>query len=79
MSYQDMNDVEKCPRSLSEKEEASLRLGCGNDKYGNNQYVCVPNEEKSSLKEYCHNDIMGLFPESKLNLIYFQSFVFTRS
>lgn len=55
MEYRD-----KCPSSFSEVENASKRLGCGNDKFGNNQYLCLPSAEKDSLIEFCHTGIMGL-------------------
>ena len=55
-----MKYTNECPSSLSEVEKASKRLGCGNDKFGNNQYLCLPSEEKDSLIEFCHNGVMGL-------------------
>ena len=47
-------------------DEASKRLGCGNDLYGNNQYMCLPNVEKTALIEFCHDDIMGIHEEGKM-------------
>lgn len=55
MEYRD-----KCPSSFSEVENASKRLGCGNDKFGNNQYLCLPSADKDSLIEFCYTGIMGL-------------------
>lgn len=55
-----MEYLDECPSSVSEVENASRRLGCGNDKFGNNQYLCIPRAEKDSLIEFCHNGIMGL-------------------
>lgn len=52
--------VNSCPTTLSEVIKASQRLGCGRDIYGNNQYICVPNTEKTSLVEFCYNGIMGI-------------------
>ncbi|XP_062590500.1 uncharacterized protein LOC134252078, partial [Saccostrea cucullata] len=52
--------VDSCPPNLTEVIKASSRLGCGVDKYGNNQYMCLPNIEKTGLVEFCHNGIMGL-------------------
>lgn len=51
--------VDKCPGSKEEINEASIRLKCGNDEYGNNQYLCVPNAEKTSLVEFCYSGLMG--------------------
>ncbi|XP_062575803.1 uncharacterized protein LOC134237683, partial [Saccostrea cucullata] len=51
--------VDTCPRNRTETVEASIRLGCGRDKYGNDQYMCLPNLETTSLVEFCHNGIMG--------------------
>ena len=58
-----MVPVDFCPKNQAEVEEAGKRLGCGQDKYGNNQYMCLPNVEKTSLVEFCHNELMGLVHE----------------
>nr|XP_022293324.1 uncharacterized protein LOC111103959 [Crassostrea virginica]XP_022293325.1 uncharacterized protein LOC111103959 [Crassostrea virginica]XP_022293326.1 uncharacterized protein LOC111103959 [Crassostrea virginica] len=58
-SVQALNFVDKCPSNLTEKEKASKRLGCGSDKYGNNQYICVPNVNMTNLVEFCFNGLMG--------------------
>ncbi|XP_062577671.1 uncharacterized protein LOC134239510 [Saccostrea cucullata] len=52
--------VDSCPQNITEVLESSSRLGCGQDKYGNNQYLCVPNTDKTGLIELCYNGIMGL-------------------
>ncbi|XP_062574186.1 uncharacterized protein LOC134236023, partial [Saccostrea cucullata] len=52
--------VDSCPQNLTEAINASTRLGCGRDKYGNDQYICLPNIEKSGLVELCHDGIMGI-------------------
>lgn len=36
------------------------RFGCGNDIYGNSQYICFFNKEKMYLKEVCFDGIMGM-------------------
>nr|XP_022290155.1 uncharacterized protein LOC111101829 [Crassostrea virginica] len=54
-----------CPKTQEEVKHASNRLGCGNDQYGNNQYMCLPNVEKTSLVEFCHDGIMGIQEEGK--------------
>ena len=55
--------VASCPKNRTEVEEAGRRLGCGQDRYGNNQYMCLPNVEKTSLEEFCHNQLMGIVPQ----------------
>lgn len=55
--------VTTCPSNLTEKISASNRLGCENDIYGNNQYICAPNKAKTSLVEICHDGIMGIVEE----------------
>lgn len=55
-----MDFVNDCPRNLAEIAEASTRLGCLNDTYGNNQYICVPNVILTSLVEFCYDGIMGI-------------------
>ena len=54
-----MARVEACPKNLTKVIEASKRLGCKNDKYGNNQYICLPNVDNTSLVEFCYGGIMG--------------------
>ena len=39
---------------------ASGILGCGFDVYGNNQYMCLPNAEKTSLVQFCVDGLMGM-------------------
>lgn len=50
----------QCPKNETEVYEASKRIGCGVDFYGNNQYMCIPNEKKSSLVEFCFDGAMGI-------------------
>ncbi|XP_061195063.1 uncharacterized protein LOC133203263 [Saccostrea echinata] len=52
--------VDSCPQNLTDTLLASARLRCGKDKYGNDQYLCIPNSEKTGLVELCHNGIMGI-------------------
>ncbi|XP_062579436.1 uncharacterized protein LOC134241391 [Saccostrea cucullata] len=54
------NFVESCPQNTEEVLESSIRLSCGQDRYGNDQYICVPNIDKSGLIELCYNGIMGM-------------------
>nr|XP_022286793.1 uncharacterized protein LOC111099689 isoform X1 [Crassostrea virginica]XP_022286794.1 uncharacterized protein LOC111099689 isoform X1 [Crassostrea virginica] len=55
-----MGEVNVCPKNQTEVDEAGKRLGCGQDKYGHSQYMCLPNEEKTSLVEFCYNGVMGI-------------------
>nr|XP_022286456.1 uncharacterized protein LOC111099463 isoform X2 [Crassostrea virginica] len=55
-----MASVEKCPETLTAVNASSKQLNCSIDTYGNNQYMCLPNAEKSSLVEFCYNGIMGI-------------------
>lgn len=49
-----------CPTGKDEALSAQERLGCGNDSYGNSQYICLPNKEKTQLVEICFGGIMGM-------------------
>ena len=51
--------VEACPKNLTKVFEASKRLGCKNDEYGNNQYICLPHVDNTSLVEFCYGGLMG--------------------
>jgi hypothetical protein len=51
--------VESCPGNATAAAEASSRLGCGRDEYGNDQYICAPNDSKTSLVEFCHDGIVS--------------------
>lgn len=55
-----MTSVGVCPKNRAETYTASERLNCGTDKYGTNQYMCVPNKEKTSLVEFCYGGVMEL-------------------
>lgn len=54
-----MSLVSSCPRTEAEFSKASERIGCGIDTNGHDLYICIPNEEKTSLVEFCHNEVMG--------------------
>lgn len=66
-----MIETKSCPKNQTEFDEASNQLGCGNDRYGNKQYMCLPNVEKTALFEFCHDDIMGIQEEGK----YFKNII----
>lgn len=59
--------VKSCPTTQDTYLEASRRLGCVNDTYHHNQYICLPNTEKTSLVELCNNAIMGIQDKGYLN------------
>lgn len=59
--------VSECPKNEYDVIQASKRLGCGYDIYGNNQYMCVPNKSKTSLVEFCFQGVMGMVEKGKLN------------
>lgn len=52
--------VNVCPTNEHDVIQASKTLGCKNDTHGNNQYLCVPNMEKTSLVEFCFEGLMGI-------------------
>lgn len=56
-----MTVVDRCPQNQTEASKAATRLECPTDKYGNNQYMCLPNWQKTSLVEFCYNGLMGLY------------------
>ena len=58
-----MVQVETCPKTPEEIKKASEALGCGNDEFQRNQYMCLPNVEKTSLVEICYDGIMGIQEE----------------
>lgn len=60
--------IQACPENQNEVIEASRKLGCSYDKYGNNQYLCLPNEEKTSLIEFCSDGVMGIRDKGKSGL-----------
>lgn len=60
-----MTSVTSCPKTQTEVSKAAIRLRCGTDKYNNNQYVCLPNTEKTSLVEMCYDGVMGFYEKGK--------------
>lgn len=57
--------VLRCPETMEEVNEARLRKGCENDQYGKNGYMCIPNQDRSSLVEFCYRGVMGLIEQGK--------------
>lgn len=58
--FEGMGVVDVCPRRQIDITTASKKLGCKNDTYGNNKYMCVPKDDKSSLVEICYDGNMGI-------------------
>ena len=73
-----MVQVETCPKTPEEIKKASEALACGNDVFQHNQYMCLPNIEKTSLVEFCFGGIMGIQVEGiiKANRISHSTCVF---
>ena len=65
-----MLEVKACPKNQLEIDKATERLKCGVDSYGNNQYMCLPNEQKTSLVEFCYKGIMGIEDKGKTIRFY---------
>lgn len=59
--------VDVCPENEHDVIKASKRLGCGIDIYGNNQYMCIPFKNKTSLVEICFQGVMGIVEKGTLN------------
>lgn len=55
-----MSLVKVCPKNEHDVMQASKTLGCDYDRYGNNQYMCLPNKNKTSLVEFCYQGVMGI-------------------
>lgn len=60
----------KCPKNQNEVDVASLRLGCGKDLYENNQYMCLPNMEKTALVEFCFDGVMGIQSKGMQRILF---------
>lgn len=59
--------VNKCPKNEHDVIQASKRLRCRNDTYGNNQYLCLPIKNKTSLAEFCFQGLMGIVEKGTFN------------
>lgn len=68
-SLKEMPSVDVCPKNVKDLMTASTSLGCGDDVYGNNQYLCLPNENKTSLVEFCYDSLMGMIEKGILTYI----------
>lgn len=61
-----MTLVNECPKNENETIQASKKLNCGLDEYDNNQYLCLPHVNKTSLVEFCFNGSLGYRDKGKL-------------
>ena len=68
-NFKTMVRVKKCPNNLTAVLASSRRLGCGRDVYGNSQYMCLPNVQKSALVEFCYGDFMGMHEKGVYNFV----------
>lgn len=64
--------VRSCPTTEAEFFKASERMGCDTDTNGHDQYICIPNEQKTSLVEFCYNEVMGIREKGIAILIFLQ-------
>ncbi|XP_062611095.1 cyclic GMP-binding protein C-like, partial [Saccostrea cucullata] len=56
-----VNEVDSCPTTNHTWYEAGARLNCSHDVYNRLQYLCIPNQEKTTLLEFCYDKIIGLY------------------
>ncbi|XP_062573904.1 uncharacterized protein LOC134235775 [Saccostrea cucullata] len=56
-----VNEVDSCPTTNVTWYEAGARLNCSHDFFNRLQYLCIPNQEKTTLLEFCYDKIMGLY------------------
>lgn len=64
--FSEMTLVNECPKNENETIQASKKLNCGLDEFDNNQYLCLPHVNKTSLVEFCFNGTMGIQEKGKL-------------
>lgn len=57
--------VHECPKTEDAVNLSRIKMGCGSDKYGNNQYMCLPREDLEYLEEFCYPREMGIQEEGK--------------
>ncbi|XP_062571010.1 uncharacterized protein LOC134233029 [Saccostrea cucullata] len=60
-----VNKVDSCPSANNTWYEAGVRLNCSHDVHNRLQYLCIPNQEKTTLLEFCYDKIMGLYEKGK--------------
>lgn len=64
--FAETTSVNECPNNKNETIQASKRLKCGVDEYDNNQYMCLPYVNKTSLVEFCLNRSLGIHEKGQL-------------
>ena len=60
-----MQIVQICPMTEVAANIAKQIFRCGNDAYGNNQYMCLPHKDRSYYVELCFNGNMGIQEKGK--------------
>lgn len=58
-------EVDSCPVTNISRFQASEQLKCDLDTEQSSNYHCAPNEEKSSLLEFCYTKSATNIPEGK--------------
>ncbi|XP_062618066.1 uncharacterized protein LOC134279651 [Saccostrea cucullata] len=53
--------VSACPKDALTWLSNGIKLQCPNDTYGRNLYQCVPNDDRSSLVEFCSKSSIARF------------------
>jgi hypothetical protein len=57
--------VDSCPANETDFAAAATRLNCTEDKFGRNQYTCVPRLDLSAVVEFCYNRTVGIYPKGE--------------
>ncbi|XP_061190276.1 uncharacterized protein LOC133198150 [Saccostrea echinata] len=55
-----VTNVDYCPTTIDSRNSAADRLKCPLDQNKNPSYFCVPNQEKTTLLEFCYDEFLGL-------------------
>jgi hypothetical protein len=55
-----------CPLDSVAWELASNRINCSRDASMKNRYICVPNQRKTRLLEFCYDEVRPLVQPGKI-------------
>ncbi|XP_062596411.1 uncharacterized protein LOC134257835 [Saccostrea cucullata] len=55
-----VNEVNSCPTTNQSWYEAGVQLNCTYDKNNRFQYMCIPNQAKTALLEFCYDYFIRL-------------------
>ncbi|XP_062599445.1 uncharacterized protein LOC134260939 [Saccostrea cucullata] len=76
IKYQEFGHiVYSCPRNETEFLASATRLSCDVDGNGRYRYVCVPNNERSAIVEFCYNYTSGLYEKGNCLIVYENGFL----